>query len=108
MHRLQFVFLSRTAPLRLRPSPFNNNNNNNNNNNDDDDDNDNNSNDKDNRIERRKSRFLQSPHCAANGLSTHAQVARAQSCANHVQHHERVSRAACVPRGAKGQLSYQV
>ena len=35
---------------------------------------------------------------------TFAQVARAHSCANHVQHNERLSRATCrVPRG---QLSY--
>ena len=31
---------------------------------------------------------------------TYAQVARAQSCANHVQHIERLLRATCVPRGA--------
>ena len=54
-----------------------------------------------NRIERRKSRFLQSPHCAAN-------------CLEHVTHkwpgRIRVqnalwSRATHVPRGTKGQLS---
>ena len=39
--------------------------------------------------------FLQSPHCAANRVQ-HAQVARAKSCANHVQHIERLSRATCV------------
>ena len=39
--------------------------------------------------------------------NTHAHVAGAQSCVNHVQHIERFSRAAClVPRDAKGQLSY--
>ena len=36
--------------------------------------------------------FLQSPHGAVN---TCAQVARAQSCANYVQHIEHLSRAAC-------------
>ena len=37
---------------------------------------------------------------------THAQAARAQSCANHEQHFGRLSRAAChVPLGMKGQLS---
>ena len=42
--------------------------------------------------------FVQSPHCAANCLR-HALVSRAQSCANHVQHIERFSRATCrVPR----------
>ena len=40
--------------------------------------------------------FLQSPHCAANVSNTYAQVARAQQCANHVQHIERLSRATCV------------
>ena len=39
--------------------------------------------------------------------NTYAQVAQAQSCANHVQHTERSSRATCrVPLGAKGQLRY--
>ena len=43
---------------------------------------------------------LQSPHCA------YAQVAGAQSCANHMQHIERSARATCrVPRGTTGQLS---
>ena len=38
--------------------------------------------------------------------SMYAQVARAQSCANHVQHIERLSCAACrVSCSAKGQLS---
>ena len=37
----------------------------------------------------------------------YVQVAKAQLCANHVQHIERLSRASCrVPRGTKGQLSY--
>ena len=51
----------------------------------------NNSNDNDNNdsTERRNFGFLQSPHCSANCLQ-HAQVARAQSCANHVQHIERM------------------
>ena len=48
--------------------------------------------------------LLTSPRTVSN---TYAQVARAQSCANHVQHIEHVSRATCrVPRGTKGQLSY--
>ena len=39
--------------------------------------------------------------------TTHAQVTRAQSCTNHVQHTERSSRAKCrVPLRTKGQLSY--
>ena len=80
----------------------NNNNNNNNNNNDkddDDDDDDNNNNDNNNNnnnnicIERCKSRFFYNllivPRTASN---TYAQVARAQSCANHVQHIGRSSR----------------
>ena len=37
---------------------------------------------------------------------THAQVARAQSCATHVQHIGRFSRVTCVPRGAKRRLSH--
>ena len=41
--------------------------------------------------------FLQSPHSAANCLQ-HAQVAREQSCANHVQHIERLSRASVMLR----------
>ena len=44
---------------------------------------------------------------AFEGANTYAQVAKAQSCANHVQHIERLSRATCrVPLGTKGQLSY--
>ena len=35
-------------------------------------------------IERRDSRFSQSPHCAANCLQ-YAQMARPKSCANHAQ-----------------------
>ena len=35
-----------------------------------------------------------------------AQVARMQSCANHMQHIVHSSRATCVPLGTKGQLSY--
>ena len=39
--------------------------------------------------------------------NTYAQVAKAQSSANHVQHIERLSRATCrVPLGTKGQLSF--
>ena len=87
------------------------------NNNDDDDSNDNynmnddnNDNDNYNRIERRKSRFFYNLRTAPRTVSnTYAQVARAQSCANHVQHIARFSRTTCrVPRGTKGQLSYQV
>ena len=37
--------------------------------------------------------FLQSLHSAANCLNMNAQVARAQLCANHVQHIKRLSRA---------------
>ena len=48
--------------------------------------------------------------------NTYAQVARAQSCANHVQHIEHLSHATCcvkslsyeVPHGTKAQLSYLV
>ena len=41
--------------------------------------------------------------------STYPQVAKAQSCANHVEHIKRLSRATCrVPRGKKGQLSCKV
>ena len=37
----------------------------------------------------------------------YAQVVKAQSCANHMQHVERLSHATCdVPHGMKGQLSY--
>ena len=39
--------------------------------------------------------FLQSRHSAANCLNTYAQVARPQTCANHVQHIEHLSRATC-------------
>ena len=70
------------------------------NNNDDDDDDD-------NPIERRNSRFyyfLTAPRTVSN---TYALVPRVQSCASHVQHIERLSRATCrVPLGMKGQLSY--
>ena len=38
--------------------------------------------------------------------NTYAQVARAQSCANHMEHIERLSRAAYVPHAMKWQLSY--
>ena len=41
--------------------------------------------------------------------NTYSLVAQAQSCANHVQHIERLSWATCrVPRGTKGQLRYWV
>ena len=42
--------------------------------------------------------FLQSPHSAANCLNMYAQVARAQPCANHVQHIERLSHASVMLR----------
>ena len=49
---------------------------------------------------------LTAPRTVSN---SYAEVAWAQSCANHVQHIERLSRATCsVPRGTKGQLSYWV
>ena len=59
-----------------------------------------------NRTDRRKSRFFYNLFTAPRNVSnTHVLVARAQSCANHVQHIERLSRATCrVPRGTKGQL----
>ena len=49
--------------------------------------------------------LLTAPQTVCN---THPQVAPAQSCANHVQHIERLSRTTRVPRGTKGQLSYKV
>ena len=61
----------------------------------------------DNRIERLYSRFynlLTAPQTVSN---MYAQAAQAQSCANHMQHIERLSRATCsVPFDIKGQLSY--
>ena len=80
---------------------YNNNNNNNNNKHDNNNHNNNsiNDNDDNNRNERCNLRFF---------FFTIAQlrhkifpVARAQSCAKHVQHKERLSRAACVPLGTK-------
>ena len=50
--------------------------------------------------------LLTAPRTVSN---TYAQVARAQSFANRVQHIERLSRATCsVPLGTKGQLSDEV
>ena len=47
---------------------------------------------------------LTAPRTVSN---TYAEVARAQSCANHVQHNEHLPRATCrVPCGTKVQLSY--
>ena len=46
--------------------------------------------------------LLTAPRTVSN---TYAQVAKAQSCANHVQH---VGRSSSVPRGTKGQPSYYV
>ena len=95
--------------------------NNNNNNDDDDEDDDENDDDDDdggggddddddddNRIQRRESRFFCDLFTAPRTVSnTNAQVAGAQSRANHVQRIERSSRETCrVPRGTKGQLSY--
>ena len=61
-----------------------------------------------NRTERRNSRFFYNPLITPWTVSyTYSQVAREQSCACHVQHIERLSRATYrVPRGTKGQLSY--
>ena len=48
--------------------------------------------------------LLTAPQTVSN---TYAQEAREESCENHVQHIERLSRATCsVPLGTKGQLSY--
>ena len=63
----------------------------------DDDDDDDDDDDNNNRIQRRCSRFffynlLTAPRTVSN---TYAQVAQAQSCPNHVQHIERLSRATC-------------
>ena len=53
--------------------------------------------------------FLLSPHCAAKCLQlVRAEVAETKPCANHVQHIVWSSSATCVPRGMKGELSYQV
>ena len=47
--------------------------------------------------------LLIAPRTVSN---TYGQVAGAQSCANHVQHTERFSRATCsAPLGTQGQLS---
>ena len=58
------------------------------------------------RTERRNPRFVYNLLSAPRSVSnTSAQVARAQSCANHVPHIGHSSRAACrVPRGTKVQL----
>ena len=58
-------------------------------------------------IQRRSSRFLYNLLTALRAVSnTYAQEAKAQSCANDMQHMERLSRATCrVPLGTKGQLS---
>ena len=74
-----------------------NNNNNNNNNTDDEDEDDD---DDDDRTERRKSRFLQSLHCAAHCPCplwpgrNHVQI-MCKSCANHVQHVESLPYISC-------------
>ena len=68
-----------------------------------------NNNDNNDRTEKRNSRFhnlLTPPRTVSN---TYAPVARAQSCANHVQHIERLScTTCCVPCGMKVQLNYEV
>ena len=45
--------------------------------------------------------FLQSPHGAPTVSNTYAQVAQAQSCANHVQHIERLSCASVMLRATR-------
>ena len=68
----------------------------------------NNDNNNNNCIQRGSSRiFFYNLFAAPRTVSnTYAQVAKAQSCENHVQHIERISRATrCVPLGTKGQLS---
>ena len=53
-------------------------------------------NNNDNRIQRRYSRLFYNLLTALRTVSnTYAQVARAQPCANHVQHIERLSQATC-------------
>ena len=59
----------------------------------------NNSNNNNNRIERRNSRFFNNLLTAPRTVSKRNRV---QTCANI----GRLSRAICVPRGTKGQLSY--
>ena len=82
----------------------------NNNNNDDDDNNINNNNN--NRIQRRNSRFfLQSPHCTANCLQhIRSSGPGAIVCKSRATHRALITcNMSCyVPRGTKGQLSYQV
>ena len=50
--------------------------------------------------------FVQFTYCAVS--DTHTHVAKTRSYANYVQHIGLFSRAACVPRSAKGLLSYLV
>ena len=59
------MVLTTTGVMLFRPSQMWRHNNNDD---DDDDDNNNNSNSNNNRIQRRSSRYLQSPHCAVNRL----------------------------------------
>ena len=57
--------------------------------------------------ERRNTRFLVSSLRRQLSPTRTLKWPWAQSCANHVQHIERLSRATCcVPRGPKGQFSY--
>ena len=53
----------------------------------------NNSNNNNNPIQRHNSSFFYNLLTAPRTVSTYSQVAQAQSCANHVQHSERLSRA---------------
>ena len=60
------------------------------------------------RIERRNSRFVQSPHCAANCLQHVRSIGQcAIVCKLRAADRMLISRAKCVPRGTKGQLSWQ-
>ena len=52
--------------------------------------------------------FYDLPSALRTVSNAYAQTARAKSCANHVQRIECLSRATCVPRGAKGQLNYEI
>ena len=58
----------------------------------------NSNNNNNNRIQRRYSRFFTISPQRRELSQTYAQVARAQSCANHVQHIERLSRASVMLR----------
>ena len=71
-----------------------------------DNDNDNNDDDDNDGIERCNPRFYNLFTVLQTVSSTYAQVARVQSCANHVRHMKRLSHATWrVPCGTMGQLS---